>query len=133
MCGPLFEKGDLKKEWDAVAQKIAGYHIHIYMNDKTDSFALFALGEKIRTLFEGEVEGPFHVGKVGPHTQANIEFDVTLEAYAKVVPWLQMNSAGLSILIHPRTGDELKDHLDAAMWIGKPVRFNDRFFDQFRP
>ena len=35
--------------------------------------------------------------------------------------------------VHPRTGDELLDHGDAAMWIGKPVAFNEAFFDLFRP
>jgi DOPA 4,5-dioxygenase len=44
------------------------------------------------------------------------------------VSWLQLNSRGLSILVHPHTGDEAKDHLEFAIWLGRQLPLNDAFF-----
>jgi aromatic ring-cleaving dioxygenase len=35
-----------------------------------------------------------------------------------VVGWLALNHAGLDVLIHPNTGDALRDHRDGALWLG---------------
>lgn len=41
--------------------------------------------------------------------------------YYKVVHWLMLNREKLSILIHPLTGDWLKDRTSHAMWLGPKV------------
>lgn len=110
------------------------YHIHIYFKagEASEKNAI-EVARAIDARFPGAVEDMHRVGKVGPHTEPNIGITITPESFGAVLGWLQMNNKGLSILIHPRTGDELLDHGDAALWLGKPVAFNEAFFDLFRP
>lgn len=131
MCTPYFDKGFLAEAWKRASEKIAGYHVHIYAPDRR--LAALRLAENLRTLFDEDTRGPWRVGKIGPHTQNNVEVDIkNPDAFGKVVSWLQMNNTeGLSILIHPRTGDELDDHA-SGIWIGNPVPFNDHFFAPLR-
>lgn len=110
------------------------YHIHIYFQPGAGSERdALALAQELGRRFPQAVEDMHRVGKVGPHTAENIGVTISPQAFGEVVSWLQMNGKGLSILVHPRTGDELLDHLEAAMWLGKPVAFNERFFDSFSP
>ena len=32
--------------------------------------------------------------------------------------WLALNHGSLDVFVHPSTDDELRDHRDAAIWIG---------------
>lgn len=133
MCGPYFNKDFLKQQWEDAAKNLRGYHIHIYF-DKDDAMSEFAaqeLADKLEMLFEDDVKGVHRVKEVGPHTKHNVEVDATKEGFGEIVAWLQLNNeAGLSILIHPETGDLRGDHHEAAMWIGKPVEMNEDFFDR---
>ncbi len=45
---------------------------------------------------------------------------------ASFLPWLMLNRDGLSILLHPGTGDAYADHIDYAVWLGSvlPLRMN---------
>lgn len=133
MRKPSFDKGQLTEEWNKTSKKITGYHIHIYASDSTQSPIVQNLADQLRTLFDVDTGGPWNIGKIGPHTKDNIEIDIkNPEAFGKVVAWLQMNNKeGLSILVHPRTGDELADHTN-GVWIGKPVSFDDHFFIRLR-
>lgn len=46
------------------------------------------------------------------------------ESFQDFVPWLALNRQGLSILVHPHTGDGFADHTDHAIWLGAPVAIN---------
>ena len=41
---------------------------------------------------------------------------------ASFLPWLMLNRDGLTILVHPETGDDLADHTDHAAWLGGILR-----------
>ena len=40
---------------------------------------------------------------------------------ASFLPWLMLNREGLSILLHPGTGDAYADHTDHAAWLGSAL------------
>ncbi|HYD17193.1 MAG TPA: DOPA 4,5-dioxygenase family protein [Patescibacteria group bacterium] len=110
------------------------YHIHIYFQPGTEGEQdALDVTQKLQQRFPWAVEDAHRVGKVGPHSQANIGVTITPDSFGEVVGWLQLNSKNLSILIHPRTGDEIVDHKQAAMWLGTPVAFNEKFFDSLKP
>jgi len=46
------------------------------------------------------------------------------DQFGKVVPWLMLNREGLDVLVHPETGDNVIDHLDHALWLGKKLKLN---------
>jgi len=43
-----------------------------------------------------------------------------------------MNAGKFSILVHPNTGDDIKDHLETALWIGRETPMNMDFFDRLK-
>jgi DOPA 4,5-dioxygenase len=38
--------------------------------------------------------------------------------FASFVPWLMLNREGLTLLLHPDTGDAYADHTAHAAWLG---------------
>jgi len=44
------------------------------------------------------------------------------EEFARVVPWLMLNRAGLNILVHPETRDAYTDHALNALWLGEKLK-----------
>jgi len=133
MCGNDF---NLKAErnFNEPGQMVSAYHLHIYFVPGTDAEQnALDVAQELENRFPNAITDSHRVGKVGPHSQANIGVTITPESFGEVVSWLQLNRQDLSILVHPRTGDEWVDHQDAAMWIGSPVDFNDKFFEPLRP
>ena len=132
MCGNYFNFHANRNE--PAGPVATAYHLHIYFQPGTQAEKdAVNVAKKLGENFPWAVEDSHRVGLVGPHTQANIGVTITPESFGEVVSWLQLNAKGLSILIHPRTGDEIVDHKDAAMWLGKPVAFNEKFFDSLKP
>lgn len=41
-----------------------------------------------------------------------------------VVPWLQLNSLGLTILLHPNSDDPRADHLHYTLWVNRSQPVN---------
>jgi aromatic ring-cleaving dioxygenase len=50
------------------------------------------------------------------------------EQFGAFIPWLVINRGPLSALIHPNTGDDLRDHTQRATWMGQPLPLNTRMF-----
>lgn len=132
MCGDYFNLNSKRVE-DLAETVVSAYHIHIYFKkgEESEKTAL-KTAQNISERFGDHVSDIHAVGRVGPHTELNIGITITPESFGEILRFLQMNNAGLSILVHPRTGDELLDHGDAALWLGKPLPFNERFLDLFR-
>ena len=38
---------------------------------------------------------------------------------SRLLPWLMLNRLGLTVLLHPVTGDDYADHTDHAAWLGE--------------
>ena len=98
---------------------IEGFHAHVYYAPTTKPVA-----KRIRLALERRfsvVLGRWHDVPVGPHDQAMYQVAFAVEEFARVVPWLMLNREGLSILVHPLTGDDYEDHATHSLWLGAPL------------
>jgi len=58
---------------------------------------------------------------IGPHPIGMFEVNLfTPTQFGAFIPWLVINRGPLSALIHPNTGDDVKDHTLLATWMGQP-------------
>ena len=80
--------------------------------------------ERLGSMFPDAVLGRWHDRPVGPHPQAMYQVAFAPERLATLLPWLMLNRFGLTILLHPETGDDYADHSRHAVWLGEilPLR-----------
>lgn len=107
----------------AALDRIDHYHAHVYYTPDSKARAGL-LRERIAKAFPDAVVGSWHDGPVGPHSQAMYQVAFARELFAAVMPWLMLNRDGLTILVHPGTGNGYADHTSHAAWLGAvlPVR-----------
>ncbi|MBI1215809.1 MAG: hypothetical protein GC185_08330 [Alphaproteobacteria bacterium] len=133
MCGPygLWKDPDnLKKEWEKVSKSISHYDVHIYFNEGTlEGFEARQLAEALTRAFPDVTSEIYDVPVVGPHTKPNVEVVIDKKALGEIMQFLQINRGELSVLVHPRTGDEQADHHRSALWLGEKVEMSKIFFD----
>jgi aromatic ring-cleaving dioxygenase len=96
---------------------ITHYHAHIYYDPATRERAA-RLREQVATAFPAATLGRWHDAPVGPHPQSMYQIAFPRELLAAFVPWLMLNRDGLTVLLHPETGDDYVDHTDHAAWFG---------------
>jgi len=98
---------------------ISSWHAHVYFDAKSRDAAV-AFREAVATRFgECIALGRFHERPVGPHPQWSYQLAFAVDEFAGVVGWLALNHGALDVLVHPNTGDQLRDHRDSAIWIGR--------------
>jgi aromatic ring-cleaving dioxygenase len=98
---------------------IKSWHAHVYF-DAASRDAAWALRQVIEAELAGRVElGRFHEKPVGPHPMWSYQLALTPEQFAHVVGWLSLNHGALDVFVHPNTDDELRDHRDSALWLGR--------------
>ena len=104
--------------------KIKGYHAHVYYDGTSRERAA-----RVREMIEANfnvVMGRWRDTPVGPHPQAMYQVAFAAEEFARLVPWLMLNRDGLTVLLHPETGDNYTDHSAHAAWFGAalPLRLD---------
>lgn len=105
------------------------FDAHIYFEAANVAKATHLRDEAIR-MFEGKkvFVGEMIPEAIGPHPTPMFEINFPEEYFSEVVLWLMHERGELSVLVHELTGDDLYDHTQAALWLGKPVELKyDRF------
>lgn len=104
--------------------EITNWHAHIYFNAESRD-AAWTLREAIAARFGDAVPvGRFHERPVGPHPMWSYQLTISCERFTEVIEWLTLNHGALDVFIHPNTSDGLRDHRDAAVWIGHSHTLN---------
>lgn len=101
---------------------IKDYHFHLYYDFK-DIEKASKLREEISRKFNLEA-GRLWDKPVGPHPIGSCQFTVTADLFMELSTWLLSNRNGIDFFIHPNTGDNLADHSEYIMWIGKSYELN---------
>jgi DOPA 4,5-dioxygenase len=96
-----------------------GFHAHVYFDAATREKAE-TLRAALAARFAVRV-GAWHEKPVGPHPKAMYPVSFALDQFGPFVTWLMLNRDGLSVLVHPMTGDEVADHTANPLWLGKPL------------
>lgn len=102
---------------------IRGWHAHVYYEPATRELAT-RLRAGIEARFAARL-GRWHDAPVGPHTSAMFQVAFEPGEFAALVPWLALHHAGLSVLVHPVTGDDLADHTEHALWLGPALPIDE--------
>ncbi len=101
---------------------IKSYHAHFYFDQDTyEKAALIRrwAGER----FPVEL-GDWNLEPRGPHVTPSFYFGFTNDLLTVIVPWLQLNSLGLTTLVHPNTDDPRADHLYYTLWVNRSQPVN---------
>lgn len=99
--------------------QIKDWHAHVYF-DSVSRDAAWALRERIEKEFTIGM-GRFHERPVGPHPLSSYQVALDNEQLAGLLSWLALNRGDLTVFIHPNTGQDLEDHRDRAIWMGRQV------------
>src|SRR5262245_11204298 len=89
---------------------ITHYHAHIYYDPATTRTQAARLREQIAAAFPDATVGRWHDELVGPHLRAMYQVAFPIGMLASFLPWLMLNRQGLTILLHPETGNDYRDH-----------------------
>ena len=95
---------------------ITGYHAHVYY-DAGSRDAAAELRAAVEDRFEARM-GRWHDNPIGPHPMGSYQIAFEPALFAEIVPWIALNRRGLTIFLHPETGDDVPDHSDHAIWMG---------------
>jgi DOPA 4,5-dioxygenase len=94
------------------------YHAHIYYDAASTRDKAERLRERIGAKFPQARLGRWHDELVGPHPQSMFQIAFPTEMLAAFVPWMMLNRDGLTVLLHPETGNNYRDHTAHAAWFG---------------
>jgi aromatic ring-cleaving dioxygenase len=106
------------------------FHAHLYFVSESLELAR-ALTERARLLGRFEfVE--LYERPVGPHPLGMVELQFSEPFYTSAVEWIEANRGDFSALIHPDTGNDLKDHSEGIQWLGQELPLDFKFFELIR-
>ena len=107
---------------------IQDWHIHVYYDEGSKSTAE-AVRTEVETGLPGLTIGRMYDKPVGPHPQGSFQVLVPNDSLAEVTAWVALNRQGLTVLLHPNTADDLKDHRDYPVWCGSAPKMNYKIFE----
>lgn len=97
---------------------ISEYHFHLYFNETTRASAATIrerlLGQRVFSVRPG----PLRDLPIGPHRLPQFQAAVLPGALEAALGWYLLHRGEHTVLIHPVTEDELRDHTRDALWLG---------------
>jgi len=111
-----------------IAADIPDWHAHVYY-DANSKRRAEALRAALEAAFPGAEYGRWHDRPVGPHPEWSYQVAFPSALFETIVPYLAVNRDGLTVFIHPNTGNELADHRDHALWMGTMPALDLSIFD----
>lgn len=115
---------------DTPVGRIHGYHAHIYYRNDAERAEAAVLRSRLGAEFEVRL-GRWRDMPVGPHPLPMYQVAFQPELFAELVPWLMLNRRGLTVLVHPETGDDAADHDIHPLWLGETLRLDIDFLRGF--
>lgn len=109
---------------DAVGGEIQGFHAHVYFGDAAERGRALAMRVAIGRRYRDVTLGRVHDRRIGPHPIPMYQVAFPNDRFATLVPWMMLERQGLSILVHPLTGDPLAEHSAQALWLGAPIELD---------
>lgn len=109
-----------------MSKTIDNYHAHLYFKEEQIDTVHKVL-EKVNSQFDFEI-GRVWGSPVGPHPIGSCQILVPTENFSEFIPWLMQNREGIDIFVHANTGDDLIDHTEFIMWLGKSYDLNTKMF-----
>ena len=110
---------------------IKGYHVHIYYDGGSKQWAGHLRREVAKRWPEAELGRWRDKAPQGPHPQSHFQIAFEAKLFPEIVPWLALNRKGLSMLVHPNTGNGYDDHANNDMWIGPSVNLRLDYLKKF--
>ena len=114
-------------------RSIAAYHAHVYYDPQTTRGGAEHLRQRVAAEFPQAKLGRWHDELVGPHTQSMYQIAFPSGMLGSFLPWLMLNRDGLTILLHPETGNDYRDHTAHAVWFGAVLPLRVEVFKDQRP
>lgn len=99
------------------------YHAHVYFDEKSQAKAE-VFHRKMQQNQEQTAVSPLRFELRGPHPKWMFTVNFKIEKFMEMVEFMQKHRDGLSILIHPLSGNEVLDHTDYAMFLGQKEDLN---------
>ena len=102
---------------------IQSYHAHVYYDADSKETAA-RLRAEVEARFDDITMGRWHDRPVGPHPCWSYQIAFEPALFGELVPWLALNRDGLTVFVHHNTDEDLPDHAEHAMWLGKSIELN---------
>lgn len=105
---------------------IIDYHAHLYYDFHDIEEAKIVL-EKVKEKFA------FALGRawdrtVGPHPIGSCQISVPVNRLEEFLVWMMEARGKFDVFVHANTGDDLFDHTQCVMWLGKSHKLNIDIF-----
>ena len=104
------------------------YHAHVYFDQDTLDAAT-KICTRAGELF-GVAVGRVHQKNVGPHPRWSCQLAFDATQFDDLIAFLEDKRAGMTVLVHALTGNDLDDHTVHAAWLGEPVDLNLAMFQK---
>lgn len=102
---------------DERGAEVTAYHAHVYYDAATKPQAA-ALRAAVEARFDVQM-GRWHDAPIGPHPSGSYQIAFAADRFAELIPWLALHRQGLTVFVHPETGDALADHSAHVIWLGE--------------